>query len=116
MTYLVNDLCINCKHMDCVAVCPVDCFYEGENMLVINPAECIDCGVCEPECPADAIVADTSIGGNQLEFLLNLNTKFSNLWPNITKMRPEDTPADAKDWHGVKGKIKYLSENPGKGD
>lgn len=116
MTYLVNDLCINCKHMDCVTVCPVDCFYEGENMLVINPDECIDCGVCEPECPADAIVADTSIGGDQLEFLLNLNTKFSNLWPNITKMRPEDVPADADNWHRVEGKIKHLSENPGKGD
>ena len=116
MTYLVNDLCINCKHMDCVTVCPVDCFYEGENMLVINPDECIDCGVCEPECPADAIVADTSIGGDQLEFLLNLNTKFSNLWPNITKMRPEDVPADADNWHGIEGKIKHLSEKPGKGD
>ncbi len=116
MTYLVNDLCINCKHMDCVTVCPVDCFYEGENMLVINPDECIDCGVCEPECPADAIVADTSIGGDQLEFLLNLNTKFSNLWPNITKMRPEDVPADADKWHGIEGKIKHLSEKPGKGD
>jgi ferredoxin len=102
--------------MDCVAVCPVDCFYEGENMLVINPDECIDCGVCEPECPANAIVADTAIAGPELEFLLNLNTKFSNLWPNITQMRPEDVPADAEQWHSVEGKIKYLSENPGKGD
>ena len=58
MTYLVNDNCIKCKHMDCVEVCPVDCFYEGENMLVINPDECIDCGVCEPECPVDAIITD----------------------------------------------------------
>jgi ferredoxin len=116
MTYLVNDLCINCKHMDCVTVCPVDCFYEGENMLVINPDECIDCGVCEPECPADAIVADTAINGTELEFLLKLNTKFSNVWPNITKIRKEDVPEDADQWHGVEGKIKYLSENPGKGD
>lgn len=116
MTYLVTDMCIRCKHMDCVTVCPVDCFYEGENTLVIHPDECIDCGVCEPECPADAIVADTSVSGEQLEFLLNLNTKFSKVWPVITKLRPAAVPADAKDWHGVEGKIKYLSENPGKGD
>ena len=59
MTYLVNEKCIKCKYTDCVEVCPVDCFYEGENMLVINPDECIDCGVCEPECPVDAIISDT---------------------------------------------------------
>ena len=56
MTYIVNDKCIKCKLMDCVEVCPVDCFYEGKNMLVIKPDECIDCGVCEPECPVDAIL------------------------------------------------------------
>lgn len=64
MTYVVTDACIRCKYMDCVEVCPVDCFYEGENMLVINPSECIDCGVCEPECPAEAILPDTSPGWN----------------------------------------------------
>ena len=62
MTYVVNDGCIRCKTMDCVAVCPVDCFYEGENMLVIHPDECIDCGVCEPECPVEAIKPDTEPG------------------------------------------------------
>ena len=62
MTYIVNDNCIKCKLTDCVDVCPVDCFYEGKNMLVIKPDECIDCGVCEPECPVDAIVADTESG------------------------------------------------------
>lgn len=62
MTYVVTDACIRCKYMDCVEVCPVDCFYEGENMLVINPNECIDCGVCEPECPAEAILPDTESG------------------------------------------------------
>ena len=60
MTYVVTDNCIKCKYMDCVEVCPVDCFYEGENMLVIHPDECIDCGVCEPECPAEAIFPDTA--------------------------------------------------------
>jgi ferredoxin len=58
MTYIVNDNCINCKYTDCVEVCPVDCFYEGENMLVIHPDECIDCGVCEPECPPEAILPE----------------------------------------------------------
>ncbi len=70
MTYIVNESCIRCKTMDCVAVCPVDCFYEGENMLVIHPDECIDCGVCVPECPVDAIQPDTDPG---LEKWLSLN-------------------------------------------
>jgi len=99
--------------MDCVEVCPVDCFYEGENMLVINPAECIDCGVCEPECPADAIFPDTHENGKDwVEF----NQKYSELWPVITKVRHEDVPKDAVEWHGVEGKMKYFSEAPGKGD
>ena len=80
MTYLVNDKCIKCKYMDCVEVCPVDCFYEGENMLVINPDECIDCGVCEPECPVEAIIPDTLVDANQW---LEMNTKYSEVWPNI---------------------------------
>lgn len=113
MTYIVNDACIRCKHMDCVEVCPVDCFYEGENMLVIKPDECIDCGVCEPECPADAIQADTVPG---TETWVEFNAKYSELWPNITKLRPEDVPPDAKEWEGVEGKMQYFSENPGKGD
>jgi len=70
MTYIVNDNCIRCKYTDCVEVCPVDCFYEGENMLVIHPDECIDCGVCEPECPAEAILPDTDPGA---EAWLKLN-------------------------------------------
>jgi ferredoxin len=102
--------------MDCVEVCPVDCFYEGENMLVIKPNECIDCGVCEPECPADAIVADNDIEGDQLTFLLELNTKYAEQWPNITQMRVDDRPVDADEWKGKLDKIQHLSEKPGKGD
>jgi|TARA_Y100000385_G_C13055794_1_gene621887 ferredoxin len=113
MTYIVNDACIKCKHMDCVEVCPVDCFYEGENMLVIKPDECIDCGVCEPECPADAIRADTDPG---MESWVEFNDKYASIWPNITLMRPEDVPADAHDWQGVEGKMEHFSEAPGKGD
>ena len=113
MTYTVNDKCVLCKHTDCVEVCPVDCFYEGENMLVINPVECFDCGVCEPECPADAILPDSATGAKEwVEF----NQKWSDIWPNITEMRSEDVPEDAADWHGVEGEMEYFSEAPGKGD
>lgn len=112
MTYVVTDACIKCKYMDCVEVCPVDCFYEGDNMLVINPNECIDCGVCEPECPAEAILPDTEGG---LEQWLELNTKYSESWPNITIKR--ESPADADDFKGVEGKFeKFFSEEPGQGD
>ncbi|MDN5248499.1 ferredoxin FdxA [Bartonella sp. TP] len=109
MTYVVLDNCIRCKFTDCVEVCPVDCFYEGENMLVINPEECIDCGVCEPECPAEAIKADTEPG---LENWLELNTKYSSIWPNITTKR--DPLPEAKEMDGVLNKFeKYFSPNPG---
>ncbi|MGA7211844.1 MAG: ferredoxin FdxA [Pseudolabrys sp.] len=89
MTYVVVENCIKCKYMDCVEVCPVDCFYEGENMLVIHPDECIDCGVCEPECPAEAIKPDTEAG---LEKWLELNAEYSKTWANITvkKEAPPD--------------------------
>ena len=113
MTYLVNDSCIKCKHMDCVEVCPVDCFYEGENMLVIHPDECIDCCVCEPECPVEAIIDDNAPGAEEW---LALNTKWAEVWPNITRKRDEDVPSDVKDWEDVSGKLQYFSESPGKGD
>jgi ferredoxin len=101
MTFVVTDNCIKCKYMDCVEVCPVDCFYEGENMLVIHPDECIDCGVCEPECPAEAISADTEPG---LESWLKLNAEYASVWPNITIKREQ--PADAKAFDGVADKLK----------
>ncbi len=113
MTYVVTDACIRCKYMDCVEVCPVDCFYEGENMLVINPNECIDCGVCEPECPAEAILPDTESG---LEQWLELNNNFSAQWPNVTR-KADQTPADADAHKGEDGKFdKYFSPEPGAGD
>ena len=101
MTYIVNEKCIKCKLMDCVEVCPVDCFYEGENMLVIHPDECIDCGVCEPECPVDAIKSDTEDGA---EKWLVLNRDMSEKWPNITEKK--DPPPDADDFVDVKDKFK----------
>jgi ferredoxin len=110
MTYVVTEKCIKCKFMDCVEVCPVDCFYEGENFLVINPDECIDCGVCEPECPAEAIVPDTESG---VEEWLEINRDYSEQWPNITR-KGEPLP-DAEEWKGKPDKRQYLSKNPGKG-
>jgi len=98
MTYIVNDACIKCKYTDCVEVCPVDCFYEGENMLVINPQECIDCGVCEPECPADAILPDTNPAA---EPWISFNQKWSDKWPNISEAKEPLENAD--DFNPVKG-------------
>ncbi len=113
MTYIVTEACIRCKHMDCIEVCPVDCFYDGENMLVIHPDECIDCGVCEPECPPEAILPDTD---PKAEAWLELNRDYSdNKWPNIT--RKGEPPADADDFISVAGKFdKFFSKEPGKGD
>ena len=98
MPYVVNDKCVLCKHTTCVSVCPVDCFYEGENMLVINPDECIDCGVCEPECPIDAI--EPMDEGELVEF----NRKWSNKWPNITKQK--DPLPEHEKYKDEKDKIK----------
>ena len=110
MTYVVVENCIKCKYMDCVEVCPVDCFYEGENFLVIHPDECIDCGVCEPECPAEAILPDTE---PNIQKWLEINTEYATKWPNITTKG--ESPADSAEWDGKAGKAELLSENPGKG-
>ncbi len=111
MTYVVTEACIRCKYMDCVEVCPVDCFYEGAVMLVINPDECIDCGVCEPECPAEAILPDTE---PEAEKWLELNRKYSEIWPNIT--RKGTPPPDADQWKGVPDKFaNHFSPEPGSG-
>lgn len=103
--------------MDCVEVCPVDCFYEGENFLVINPDECIDCGVCEPECPANAIFLDADLSKDEEQKWLEINEKYSLIWPNVTAIRKDDLPKDREEWNGVPNKFeKHFSENPGKGD
>src|ERR1035437_5573734 len=95
--------------MDCVDVCPVDCFYEDENMLVIHPDECIDCGVCVPECPADAIFTDTESG---LEQWLSLNAEYARKWPNIVSKG--SLPPDAEPWNGVPNKYtEHFSDKPG---
>jgi ferredoxin len=109
MTYVVTDSCIRCKFMDCVSVCPVDCFYEGEHMLVIHPDECIDCGVCEPECPADAIKADTEPG---LEKWLALNAAMARILPVITEAK--NPPGDSEAWLGIENKLEkvYGTDSP----
>lgn len=107
MTFVVTDNCIACKYTDCVSVCPVDCFYEGENMLVIDPVECIDCGVCEPECPADAIRADTE---PDMEKWVEFNTKYSKIWPVITEAA--DPLPSAEEMDGVENKLEtHFSES-----
>ena len=123
MTYVVDEKCIKCKHMDCVEVCPVDCFYEGENMLVINPDECIDCGVCEPECPAGAIISDLNVETNESDaFWLKMNTEYAEKWPNITQVKDALPDADSfnpemgyvEDPNNPKGND--FSGQPGEGD
>jgi ferredoxin len=109
MTYVVTENCIRCKYMDCVSVCPVDCFHEGEHMLVIHPDNCIDCGVCEPECPAEAIKADTEPG---LEKWLELNATMAAILPVISE--EADPPPDREAWLGVENKLEtvYGTDNP----
>jgi ferredoxin len=110
MAYVVTDNCIKCKFMDCVEVCPVDCFYVGENMLVIHPDECIDCGVCVPECPAEAIFQDTDPAVEQI--WLTLNRQLAERWPNI--LAKGERPADADRWNGVANKLaQYFTEKAG---
>lgn len=105
MTYVVTENCIKCKHTDCVEVCPVDCFHEGPNMLVIDPDECIDCSLCVPECPVDAIFADTDVPEDQQQFIA-LNEELSKEWPVINEMK--DPPEDAAEWNGKPGKLALL--------
>lgn len=105
MTFVVTDNCIKCKYTDCVAVCPVDAFFEGPNFLVIDPSICIDCALCVPECPADAIYQDTELPPDQAEFL-ELNEELAQKWPNITELK--DPPVDADKWNGVGEKIPFL--------
>ena len=107
MTYVVTERCIRCKYTDCVDVCPVDCFREGPNFLVIDPEECIDCTLCEPECPVDAIVAEDNLPEEQKHFL-ELNRDLSRTWPVITEKK--DAPADAKSWEQKPDKLALLEK------
>jgi ferredoxin len=105
MTYVVSEPCIKCKYTDCVDVCPVDCFREGPNFLVIDPDECIDCTLCVAECPVEAIYAEDDLPENQRHFTA-LNAELSKKWKPIVEKK--DAPADADDWKDIKDKLKLL--------
>ena len=105
MTFVVTEACIKCKFTDCVEVCPVDCFHEGPNMLVIDPDECIDCTLCEPECPVDAILSEDDLSEDQEKFL-KINEELSAKWPVIVEMK--EPPDDADDWREVRDRLDLL--------
>ncbi len=105
MPFIVTENCIKCKYTDCVEVCPVDCFHEGPNMLVIDPDECIDCTLCEPECPVEAIMSEDDVTEQQQQFI-QLNADLAKEWPVINEMK--DAPADADDWKETSDKLQYL--------
>ena len=105
MTFVVSEQCIKCKLTDCVEVCPVDCFYEGPNMLVIHPDECIDCALCEPECPVDAIFSEDELPESEQAFL-ELNAELAEVWPNITEMKA--SLPDSDEWENKPDKLQYL--------
>jgi ferredoxin len=108
MTYIVGNDCILCKHTDCVDVCPVDCFKEGPNFLVIDPDGCIDCAVCVPECPVNAIYADSEVPEDQTAFV-QLNAELAKIWPTITKSK--DSLPDHEKWAGIPNKLQYLKRD-----
>ena len=105
MTHVVTENCIKCKHTDCVEVCPVDCFHEGPNFLVIDPESCIDCTLCVDECPVGAIFPDGDVPAGQEGFLA-INAELAPLWPVLDRKKP--APDDAAEWDGVPGKLQYL--------
>jgi ferredoxin len=105
MTYVVTESCIRCKYTDCVEVCPVDCFHEGPNFLVIDPDECIDCTLCVPECPVNAIFAEDDLPEDQKKFT-EINADLAKKWPVLTEKKP--APEDAAEWENKTDKLKYL--------
>lgn len=107
MTFVVTEKCIRCKYTDCVDVCPVDCFHEGPNFLVINPEECIDCNLCVPECPVEAIFDEEDLPEDQKDFI-EINARLSQQWPVIAVVK--DPPGDADEWKDVADKRQFLEE------
>ncbi|WP_092402696.1 ferredoxin FdxA [Candidatus Ichthyocystis sparus] len=107
MTYVVTESCINCRYTDCVSVCPVDCFREGVNFLVIDPDECIDCGLCVAECPVQAIFHEDELP-EDMRYFLALNERLAKKWPSI--YHKKDPSADAKEWENVAKKLHLLEE------
>jgi ferredoxin len=110
VAYVVTEACVRCKYTDCVAACPVDCFHEGENMLVIDPAECIDCNACVPACPVNAIYALDEVPDDQHAFIA-LNARLAAKWPVISRQKAAHP--DAETMKGVTGKLSMVSEKAG---
>ncbi len=110
MAYIVAEPCVKCKYTDCVSVCPVDCFYEGANFLVIHPEECIDCGACVPECPTLAIFAEDDLPEKWKEWTA-LNADYATKWPNINAKK--DALPEADKWKAVENKKDQFDPNPG---
>lgn len=108
MTHVVTESCIKCKYTDCVEVCPVDCFHEGPNFLVIDPEECIDCRLCIPECPVDAIYPEADVPQDQQHFF-EINERLSQKWPVISERK--NPPDDAEEWENIRDKIAHLAED-----
>ena len=109
MAYIVAEGCIKCKYTDCVEVCPVNCFYEGANFLVIHPDECIDCGACEPVCPTKCIYPESDLPEEFAEYK-QLNAELALKWPNISEKK--DPMPEAEQFKEVKGKRSMLDMNP----
>ena len=107
MTFVVTEACIKCKYTDCVEVCPVDCFYEGPDFLVIHPDECIDCALCEPECPIDAILSEDELPEDQVIYK-ELNAELAEIWPVQTEVKP--AMDEAEKWNGVPNKLDMLEK------
>jgi ferredoxin len=107
MTFVITENCIKCKYTDCVEVCPVDCFHEGPNFLVIDPDECIDCALCEPECPINAIYSDEDLPEDQKPFI-QINAELAKQWPVITAQ--QNPPSDAKEWENKPNKLALLEK------
>jgi len=101
MTFVVTEACIRCKYTDCVDVCPVDAFREGPNFLAIDPVACIDCAVCVPECPVNAIYAEEDVPSDQQDFIA-LNAELARTWKAITKTKA--SLPDADEWATVREK------------
>lgn len=112
MAFVVTEPCIRCKYTDCVAVCPVDAFREGPNALVIDPNECIDCALCVPECPVEAIYAEEDVPADQRDFIA-LNAELARVWKPITRVKP--APPDAEQWAKVRDKRALLDRGDGRG-
>lgn len=115
MPFVITGKCIKCRYTDCVEVCPVNCFYEGENMLVINPDECIDCGVCEPECPIEAIKSDEELKPEEMHWA-QVNRKYSAIWPNIQQSKGPLPGAEEAAEQSAEEKKNLFSEKPGAGN